>query len=123
MVESMKTQLKKIVRMTAGLPVIGPFVRFGVEVIRGRKFSSSPQEFKSPQFPKLPQTPDAIVSADVPPTLETVSSQACTASQFKEPTYIRLCAEIKQDLLFHRKQWEYIYILRALEQYGMMQLG
>ncbi|MGB5975531.1 MAG: methyltransferase domain-containing protein [Nodosilinea sp.] len=54
------------------------------------------------------------------PNLATVTSQTCTADQFKEPTYQRLCAEINQDLLFHRKQWEYIYILRALEQFDML---
>lgn len=59
----------------------------------------------------------------VRPNLETVTSQACTASQFNEPTYKRLCAEIKQDFLFHRKQWEYIYILRAVEQFCMLQPG
>jgi 2-polyprenyl-3-methyl-5-hydroxy-6-metoxy-1,4-benzoquinol methylase len=50
------------------------------------------------------------------PTLETVTSQVCTSRQFNEPIYDRLCSEIGQDKLFHRKQWEYIYILRALEQ-------
>lgn len=57
------------------------------------------------------------------PNLETVVSQLCTMSQFSEPNYLRICAEIRQDPLFHRKQWEYIYILRALEQYGMLQPG
>jgi 2-polyprenyl-3-methyl-5-hydroxy-6-metoxy-1,4-benzoquinol methylase len=54
------------------------------------------------------------------PNLETVTSQACTANQFAEPVYQRLCSEINQELLFHRKQWEYIYILRVLEQFGML---
>ena len=57
------------------------------------------------------------------PTLETVTSQVCTSSQFNEPTYMRLCAEIKQEVLFHRKQWEYVYILRALEQFCMLLPG
>jgi 2-polyprenyl-3-methyl-5-hydroxy-6-metoxy-1,4-benzoquinol methylase len=57
------------------------------------------------------------------PTLENVTSQLCTARQFSEPVYDRLCAEIKQDKLFHRKQWEYIYILRALEQSGVLSPG
>lgn len=57
------------------------------------------------------------------PTLERVISQVCTASQFTEPVYDRLCAEIRQEKLFHRKQWEYIYILRALEQAGVLEQG
>lgn len=50
------------------------------------------------------------------PNLETITSQVCTSRQFTEATYDRLCLEIAQDKLRHRKQWEYIYILRALEQ-------
>lgn len=57
------------------------------------------------------------------PTLETVTSQTCTSAQFSEETYDRLCSEIAQTKLFHRKQWEYIYILRALEQSNVLQQG
>lgn len=57
------------------------------------------------------------------PTLETVTSQICTSGQFAEPTYDRLCREIGQDRLFHRKQWEYIYILRTLEQFCVLRPG
>jgi len=59
----------------------------------------------------------------IEPTLETVTSQLCTSSQFEEQTYERLCREIAQEKLRHRKQWEYIYILRALEQFGKMKPG
>ncbi len=58
-----------------------------------------------------------------PPNLEKVTSQLCTAGQFSEPVYERLCAEIAQVPAFHRKQWEYVYILRALEQSGMLEPG
>jgi Methyltransferase domain len=57
------------------------------------------------------------------PTLETITSQLCTASQFREPIYFRLANEITQKPVTHRKQWEYIYILRALEQFCMLQPG
>lgn len=57
------------------------------------------------------------------PTLEKLTSQVCTSRQFSEPVYDRLCAEIRQDKLFHRKQWEYIYILRALEQFDVLRPG
>lgn len=67
------------------------------------------------RFPFLFGTPE--------PSLEKVTSQACTANQFLEPVYERLCAEIRQDRLFHRKQWEYVYILRALEQFDMLRPG
>lgn len=54
------------------------------------------------------------------PNLQDISSQACTADQFSESNYLRLSREITQEPRFHRKQWEYIYILRALEQFGLM---
>ncbi|MEQ5843323.1 methyltransferase domain-containing protein [Paraburkholderia acidicola] len=57
------------------------------------------------------------------PSLESVTSQLCTSRQFDEPTYDRLCTEIAQKKIYHRKQWEYIYILRALERFGAMQPG
>ena len=57
------------------------------------------------------------------PNLDRITSQACTADQFGEPHYVRLSNEITQEPRFHRKQWEYIYILRALEQFGLMVPG
>jgi hypothetical protein len=57
------------------------------------------------------------------PNLRNIASQACTADQFSEPDYLRLSKEITQEPRFHRKQWEYIYILRALEQFGLMSPG
>jgi 2-polyprenyl-3-methyl-5-hydroxy-6-metoxy-1,4-benzoquinol methylase len=57
------------------------------------------------------------------PTLSNIASQACTADQFHESDYIRLAAAITQKPTFHRKQWEYIYILRALEQLGLTTPG
>ncbi|WP_093162633.1 bifunctional 2-polyprenyl-6-hydroxyphenol methylase/3-demethylubiquinol 3-O-methyltransferase UbiG [Variovorax sp. YR216] len=64
-----------------------------------------------------------INPAQAEPTLETVTSQVCTSRQFSEAVYERICLEIGQDKLFHRKQWEYIYILRALEQLCALQPG
>ncbi len=61
-----------------------------------------------------------ISNENIEPTLETVTSQLCTSHQFYEPTYHRICKGICQEKLFHRKQWEYIYILRALEQFGVL---
>ena len=70
----------------------------------------------TPAVPPAPQP-------GVEPTLRHVTSQLCTSSQFLEPEYDRLCAEIRQEKLFHRKQWEYVYILRALEQFGALRPG
>jgi len=57
------------------------------------------------------------------PTLENLTSQLCTQKQFKSPIYKRWCAEIREVPRFHRKQWEFVYILEALERQGMLAEG
>jgi SAM-dependent methyltransferase len=57
------------------------------------------------------------------PTLGDVSSQLCTASQFCEDVYGFWLQEIAQEHLFHRKQWEYVYILQALQKYDLLRPG
>jgi len=54
------------------------------------------------------------------PTLRDPGSQLCAARQFSEPDYDRLCAEIGQGKVFHRKQWEYVYTLRMLEKFDLL---
>lgn len=54
------------------------------------------------------------------PSLSRVVSQTCTASQFSEDIYTRICTSFGQQPRFHRKQWEYVYILRVLEQFEML---
>ncbi len=57
------------------------------------------------------------------PNLDRIVSQACTATQFIDPHYHRIVALLPQFPKFHRKQWEYVYIIRALEQFGMLVPG
>lgn len=56
-------------------------------------------------------------------TLESATSQLCTEAQFDEPTYRRILGGLGQPFEYHRKQWEYIYILRVLEQFGLLYPG
>lgn len=57
------------------------------------------------------------------PTLAAPVSQACTAAQFAEPHYAHWCAAIGEPVRTHRKQWEFCYILQALETRGMLAPG
>ena len=57
------------------------------------------------------------------PSLTRPVSQPCTAAQFDDPAYARLCAAIGEPPRLHRKQWEFCYILQALETRGMLQPG
>jgi hypothetical protein len=56
-------------------------------------------------------------------TLFHPESQPATNSQFLEPIYSEWCNKIKSEKKFHRKQWEYVYILRGLEVSGMIENG
>lgn len=57
------------------------------------------------------------------PSLSRPVSQACTAVQFDEPAYAGWCAAIGEPPRLHRKQWEFCYILQALETRGMLGPG
>lgn len=57
------------------------------------------------------------------PTLSDPLSQLCTARQLREPDYGRWCEAIGEKPRPHRKQWEFVYILAALEKHGMLQSG
>jgi hypothetical protein len=57
------------------------------------------------------------------PNLKNVVCQPCTQSQFTEPEYVRFAGEIRQAPVLHRKQWEYVYMLRVLEQFDLLRSG
>lgn len=57
------------------------------------------------------------------PTLQRPVSQICTASQFAEDDFVRLMGLINQQPRLHRKQWEYAYVLRVLEQHDLLRAG
>lgn len=54
------------------------------------------------------------------PSLENAASQLCTASQILEDVYSFWLKEIGQERKFHRKQWEYVYILQILRQFNLL---
>lgn len=58
-----------------------------------------------------------------PATLADPVSQTCTSAQFEEPAYGDWLRRLDLPFHKHRKQWEFIYILQALERYGMLEHG
>lgn len=50
-------------------------------------------------------------------------SQGCTAAQFAEPAYAYWCEKFAERPRFHRKQWEFCFILQALARNGAMAPG
>lgn len=45
-------------------------------------------------------------------------SELCKAMDFKADWYKRWCAELSEEPNFHRKQWEFVYIMQALWERG-----
>lgn len=50
-------------------------------------------------------------------------SQMCTASQMREKMYWKLCRRLGEEPKLHRKQWEFIYIIRSLWYHGALRPG
>jgi hypothetical protein len=56
-------------------------------------------------------------------TLAEPTSQMCTAGQMGEPDYFRWCHRLGLTPALHRKQWEHVFICRALEYHGALRPG
>jgi len=70
----------------------------------------------------------------VPPSFDEVVSQAASAAQFTHPNFQRLHRLLYPGAVIlpwgsaplpglHRKVWEFVYVLRAAEQYGLLAEG
>ena len=59
----------------------------------------------------------------IEPSLDRPISQACTYSQFISPIYTMWCEQMRDKPFLHRKQWEFVYILQALDHHGMLRPG
>lgn len=57
------------------------------------------------------------------PTLADPVCQPCTRAQLSEPTYTRWTAEMQQPTLEDSRQWAEVFVLQALERYGMLRPG
>jgi SAM-dependent methyltransferase len=57
------------------------------------------------------------------PTLADITSQLCTASQFQESIYGYWLSEMGQNFTYHRKPWEYVFILQALKKFDLLKSG
>lgn len=64
--------------------------------------------------------------SDTEPTFskdQMLTSQLCTESQFNTELYKHWCDELKTKPKYHRKQWEFIYILQALDERFLLKKG
>jgi hypothetical protein len=58
-----------------------------------------------------------------PPRFSKVVSQASTQEQMLEPEYAEWCRRLSDTPNFHRKHWEYCFILKALDQFDVLTPG
>jgi 2-polyprenyl-3-methyl-5-hydroxy-6-metoxy-1,4-benzoquinol methylase len=58
-----------------------------------------------------------------PPDFRAPISQACTQAQFETPEFRFWCREIREPFRYHRKLWEYCYLLQVLATHGMIAPG
>ena len=57
------------------------------------------------------------------PGMGNPDSQCCTASQITTKEFENWCDEIRHPVRFHRKLWEWVYILEALKCGGVIESG
>ena len=77
------------------------------------------------RFDKLEKNEKGNSYPDYPslPTLSNPVSQAATFNQFGEEEYSYWCKELKTVPRYHRKQWEFVYILQVLNKYDLLKKG
>lgn len=61
--------------------------------------------------------------AYAPPSLEHPVTQLCTSEQMTSPLYRDWCNKISSPARYSRKQWEFVFIMQALEGAGMLVAG
>jgi hypothetical protein len=88
-----------------------------------RRLWRQKKDFRLPLFMLQPPEDSRIPWQFSPPTMAAPVTQVATEGQFHEPDYKRLAALYHVTPNLHRKQWEFMYIHRVLEQAGMLQPG
>lgn len=72
------------------------------------------QKWRKSGVPAVPARDRAWVNDVALPTLASPVSQLCTKSQFDEPVYEYWVEQIREKKRYHRKQWEFAFILQNL---------
>ena len=71
----------------------------------------------------FPERPFLNVNTHSSPTLENLTSQLCTTTQFLEARYGHWCFEMRSPARLSRKQWEFVFILEAFYKAGCLTTG
>lgn len=111
---SLRNALAGVVNASKKIPLVGPAQLALYEAYwRAR----TAREW-SARYISAPLVIDGAGSPE--PSLDRLTSQLCTASQCVEARYRRWCREMKSPARLARKQWEFVYVLEALQHFGML---
>lgn len=78
------------------------------------------QEAQRSVYGRNVAVPAVQLVVDTPPTLADPVSQMCTTAQFREPAYARWTARLGAAARMDPGQWAQVYVLEALERYGLL---
>jgi SAM-dependent methyltransferase len=106
--------LTNIFRKSKRLPVIGSVV----STIHEHRWRTVTERQWAARYAQSPLV--AAHANDPAPSLSALTSQLCTALQFREPAYARWCREMRSPARLARKQWEFVFVLEALWQSDML---
>jgi hypothetical protein len=80
-------------------------------------------EFRHKQEVRRGEATDFAAPPGDAPRISPLASQLATQGQIDTMLYWRWCEEIRELPAHHRKQWEYVFLLQALEETGMLRPG
>lgn len=64
-----------------------------------------------------------LALADYPPHDRYMSYSTCSASDFLDSRYLQMCELLKHPPTFHRKLWEWVFIVHQLREAGVLKPG
>jgi FkbM family methyltransferase len=77
-----------------------------------------------PAAARFDPTSASFLGSEQPtPSLREPTSQLCTESQMREAAYSAWCEVLAEPPVLHRKQWEFVYVLRVLDLEGLLVHG
>jgi hypothetical protein len=68
-------------------------------------------------------TPERMWNTSLVNDTECRKSELCKAKHLQTKWYKRWCMELKEDPKFHRKQWEFVFVMQALWERGCITEG
>ncbi len=80
-------------------------------------------EFVEPAFMREPFMNPAIFDREIRGGAHVFGSECCRAEHFLLPLFVHWCDQIGCSPRFHRKLWEFVYILQVLHERGFLRAG